>query len=368
MTPLQFQLTGVRSSVYNYPAYSNLLRKQLFNQQQMVDRVNVTSYSLENQHPLVQLLSLMNIDPTWDYQYLCAIVEMNYDRWASQLELTCVYNKGKGYTNVFYHNGFYEHLVAAPLLMSLKEYDQMPPNWLCPIIPIYSTETRFDYLPVGDEYKESKRNGKDFAVIAIDLMALAVGYWKHMNKCIEENTPEQYYYGRWLTFTPFINARLFQLRLSNINVLYESIINGTPIKDSVILRKTPMNVNDIKDNVIAHLSYMDALFRKHPSKYMERVIQHLIPADNLPIDNRVLQPGKYRLYSQSSWVWQMPVMKLYSMVHSYNKAAGYVNDTLVPLTARWLLIPSREWSRNINDAEFKKHFDELWSTTYSSFE
>lgn len=356
MSPLMFQLSGIPSSVYTYSGFSNLLRQSLKNQDGLIDRCTYTHYFLPNEHPLVQLVSFMNIDPNWDFNYLCAVIEMKYDRWASQLDLTCVYNKGVGRQHVLYQDGFYEHLVAAPPSFKLSDYLKQPEDKYCPIIPIYSTDTHIDFLPYGDFPKHNKVNNYNgYAVIAIDIAALAIGYWRYLNSDDVFKKASHYLMGY-----PTVNAKLLANRLGVINVLYEHMVNDVPLAGLLKFRKPPQAVIDTKNELVKYFNFLFTNRSKHPIISVNSLLKQLNVMDELYVDNRVLMPGKYSMYSSSNWVWQLPVMKLYILIRACNNKCSYKDDFVVPLVSTWTKFPHTTWSKFINDEQFKKHFIDLY--------
>lgn len=317
MRPLKIQLTEHTPALSQYSRLSNLKRIAGVNHAKWLVRNEQNTYFLPNENSIVQLLSLMGINPEWSFEYLAATIAMQYDNWASMMNITCVLNKGKVKTDLYYGKDSTELLVALPPLKDYVSYLKIPENLRTPIVPLYSTETDIDYIPINGD-KDSVIGEPRVGITGIDLAALAIGYWQYLNERISAGymtglSPHYYAAG-----VPFINAKILQHQLSFFNSLYAMGIEGKPLEDCLIQNNKDFSVNPIEDIARDYLDFLHISFTTTPSRSVEHFVKRIVPF--IPLDKNVLDnnPGKYESYSVTNAIWQLPVIKIISCMLHYN--------------------------------------------------
>lgn len=328
MKPLKLITTDHRPAVYKYGRLSNVIRILDFNRAQWIARNDNTTYVLQNQHPLVQLLSLMNIQPEWDPTYLKAMIEMQVDSWASTIGITSIYNKGVVKQNVMYANGLTEMLVSYPAKDNLDDYFDLDERDICSIIPLISTETDIRYTNTTS-LKNDPMNYGGFAVIGVDITALGIGYWRYLNERLAEGSETGLGHHRYLAGTPLINARCLQHQLSVFNSLYNVVVNGENIDDQLTVVKGEFNINPVGELLKGFLTFLVETLTLTPSYSPEHVIQRIGDFMTMDVNPLIVDAKRYNRYSQTNAIWQFPIMKLLTLSLALNNksfnAMGTVN-------------------------------------------
>lgn len=356
MQTLFTELNSTSNANYSYTNVSNLIRMCWFNQEQFKERVLSTSYRLPNEHPLVQLVEFMQIDPTWDAEELEHVIEFKRERWASAAKAVGVYDSGRLHQNALYMQGFRELLISLPPQLSFTDYLSTNTEDLCPFIPVFSDSTELDFRPVKDK-QENTPDGK-FAIIGIDYSALAVSYWRYLKDAITYGFDPKPHL--WLPKFPLLNAQLLGNRLTVLNVLYEHIVTGKEIKDIVSVPRTTYAINSVERHLERVIEKYDELLTKKPLRNLDALVYDLEVFDTLPapIDNPVVwkNPGQYEMYLKSRWVWNFSYMKLLTVLFHYNRLTKTSNGVLKNRVQLWLRQDVKLVTQQIRSPLLEKRF------------
>lgn len=349
-------LSSMSNASYSYTNISNLIRMCRFNQEQFKERVLDTSYRLSNEHPLVQLVEFMQIDPSWTSEELEQVISLKKERWASSVKAVGVYGSGRLHQNALYMQGFRELLISLPPQFPFTDYLATNTEDLCPFIPVYSDSTDLDFRPVKD--KPSNDPDGKFAIIGIDFSALAVAYWRYLK---DANTygfdPKPHL---WLPKFPLMNAQLLGNRLVVLNTLYEHIVTGKEFKDLVNVPRTTYAINSVERLLERTIEKYDELLNRKPMRNLDALVYDLEVYDTLPtpLDNPVVwkNPEQYELYLKSRWVWNFSYMKVLTVLFHYNRVTNTKNGYLQSHVKRWLQQDTRLSTQQIKNPLLEKRF------------
>lgn len=329
MKPLKLITTDHRPAVYIYGTLSNLLRITETNRIKWIESTDYITETIPNQHPLVQLLSLMNIQADWDKSYLLAMLEMQYDNWASVMDMTCIYNKGKMKLNAVTGNGYNELLISYPPNKNRDDYFNLPLDRLTPIIPLYNNNTDISYDKVSD--LSGKADESKVGVVGIDIVGLGIGYWRYLNEGRTSRLSPHYY----LTQFPLINARLLQHRLSFFNAIYNALIKSIPIKDQLHFVKGPTAMVGFRSELIDYAEKVVEWISTVPSYSPHHLLLRMAPFSQLTLDPLYCDGGRYDRYAQTNAIYQLPVIKLFTLSLAANNQSFNPMGTINSMTDIW---------------------------------
>lgn len=356
MQTLFTELSSMTNASYHYTNVTNLLRMCRFNQEQFKERVLETSYRLPNEHPLVQLVEFMQIDPHWTSEELEQVIEFKRERWASSISAVGVYNNGKLHQNVLYKQGYRELLISLPSQLNFTDYLITNTEDICPFIPVYSDSTELDFRPTKDKPREDP-DGK-FAIIGIDFTALAVGYWRYLKDAVTYGFDPKPHL--WLPKFPLLNAQLLGNRLVTLNALYQHTVTGRDFDELLTVPRTTYAINSVERLLVKTVEKMDNLLTKKPLRNLDALIDDLEIYDTLPNfpNNPVVwkDPEQYGLYLKSRWVWNFSYMKVLTVLFHYNQMTRTNNGFLQSHVRRWLRQDVKLSTQQIRDPLLEKRY------------
>lgn len=361
MNLLFIEKSNINYSVNRYTGLSTLLRVEDFNYNEFLKVSNRINYTLPNQHVLVQLLLKLGIDPQWSFDYLVNYIKLKSDSVASLLKMTCIYNRGTGTTNVLYYNSYYEHLILINQDDNYyREYETKELETFCPIIPLYSTQLKHSFNNVAtNEYINNVGEYNGFALIGVDIVLLAISYWRYLKDLNKNNINTAIAPHNFLCKFPLVNARILANQLSTINILFTHLVNEEPIKNLVKHDLTKYITKEDNGVLTDYTTWIyNQLINKRPYNlpFLLANIPLLFPnlTNNL---NYVI--SDYENNNNINWLWQLPAIKLYCLKLLFlNKTKTKDIDSNSEIVA---------WSRNyenytykrVNDLQFKKHYKDL---------
>lgn len=333
MRTLYTPLKGSPGSQYRFSNVSNLTRVSLFNQSKITEYALHYKTSLPNQHPLVQLMLMLGIEASWSQRELISQIELKKEQCLAMVNATGVYRKGRLQQDVFFMEGIHELLISLPNQLEINQYFTIDESELCGIIPIYSESLDLDYRLIYD--RSSKRLTDKLAIIGLDLYALAIGYWRHLNSSSVNAINVRV--ASWLAGRPMLNAQLLANRLLFINLLYE----GRDVdnkKLTINIPRTPVALNSIQPYLNDAVDNLDELHKRKALNNLETLFSSFPVMDGLDFvgPNYWLDPKKYSMYNNSYWVWDFAYMKSLSVLFYYNEFTGVRNGELEGNVRTWL--------------------------------
>ncbi|UVD32256.1 hypothetical protein [Vibrio phage phiKT1028] len=351
-------LSSIANASYSYSNVTNLIRIGKFNQEQFEQRVLNTSYYYPHEHPLVQLVEFMQIDPNWTTEELFETIQFKTERWASNADLVGVYNQGRLKRGVLYKEDFSELLISLPPQYDFNEYLTMDDKHLCPFIPVYSESTQLDFRPAKDKPLHPKAT--KLAVIGVDLMCLAVAYWRYLQDArVYDFDPKP---ERWLGY-PMMNAQILGNRLVVTNALYKGFVTGANPEDLVSVPRTTYVINPMESLFKKHVKDLYRLIQRNPMRNLEHLLGCMIVMDGLPNleDNPALwkNPGRYALYLRSRWVWNFSYMRTLTLYFHCTRSTKTKNGTLESNVKRWLMQDVKLTTNNIRNVSVANRYEKL---------
>lgn len=290
-----------------YPKINNLHRNTEFNRNALEEKVQRSTYQLQDQHVLVGLLKQLSISPDWDLDYVVEHARLHAPRLASLFKMTTINNMGSQIKNFFFKGECSEHLT---LIDNDAKYTlaTLDINELKPVVPLYTTLTTHSYKPSVERLPTDSTTPKDFAVIGIDVVELAIGWWLYMKQPRTVDTGIQAYLVKY----PLVNAQLIQNQLAVINVLFEHIVNERPYSELIKTENVNFITEDLSRYLEEYYSFLVKRFRARRLTDIGNLLAQIYSIYNRKFFNYI-EGGKYSLFTQTSWIWEPAILKLYAI-------------------------------------------------------
>lgn len=315
--------------VSNYPlrtytALDNLRRVTEFNRGQMADWVLRTGYNLNNRHPLVNLLQLLAIDPSWTLDELVTIVRYKMNSVCSLCDITNINRNAPSLTNVFYANTR-EVLFA---VYNDKTYveENLTLSSLEGVIPVYINDSFTDYTPCIERINNTYQEKGKVAFIGIDVVELAVGWWLYMKHHTGVGTGIHAY----LMNYPLRKASLIHNELNIVNALYDYCLEDKPFAESVDSPSVPFFTLDEEAELRKYLVFLHTTFTQKRITHIDQLLTQLFPIYKRkplsPYDLILTNKGmtkKLDNFNNLRWVLDAATLKIMCLYLHYANAGFY---------------------------------------------
>lgn len=325
------------------------------NMKSMTERSLSNNFLVPNQHILVNLLRLLTINTEWDEERLWTHLENNADRLASLLNFTCIHNNGKTQENVFYKDGFEEHLVILPPQYTFKEMMKQPLYSLCPIIPFCTNTTHYGFVPVPDRKEIPGHARGGFGVLGIDIVQLGIGYYRYLKDLDEKGITLGYDPQAYLNKFPFINATAIHNDLAIMVAVCHKLCSGSRIADMLELDSSKFTILDTRKDILKYAEWI----------YGELTIRQLTDASHVmslfetvyPRGNAHRLPvfGEYIHFKRISWVYQLAVVLPMTILLKANTVNGYKTGSVNDTVTKWVIYMRRTVEDFAPKGMFKNH-------------
>lgn len=342
----------------NFPkqnTYWNITRRNI---QQFEDYLSRTNFVQDLSADIPSLIiRALGIDPEWDLEFLIDYTRMRTSSIASMLGLAGMTYGGDIQLDKYYSSGCYEVWCVMDDEHIRDDYSL---DNITPIVPLYSTILTRDYQPQA--IRESRLNPhadktNDFAVIGVNFVELAVGWWLYLRSERDFNLGLVGYLNKHV----YNKAALIQNQLVVVNILYEYYVNKTSLED--VIQLTPQhNFTVFKDDRLFRELIDFAIYNLDRNRLVN--FEHLlikIPRIFPPSAGdytNYYEGGIFTMLVQSSWVWQIPLIKLYSIYLAVGNENGYrasdINNDIRRVKPNLV----RNY-RRLTNKFFKQHLEEI---------
>lgn len=327
---LTLSLPDPSKTVYprsNFLGMDNLLRVTELNRKDFRKDTTDEIFNLEDQHVLVGLLRHLTIDPEWTLEEVVTQTRFRANSLCSLLKITSLNKVGTALANGFYREGVLEHWV---LIENTKQYslDSLQLDNMRAVVPLYSTVLNRGYK--HNALRKPAATGaapSGFAIIGIDLVELAVGWWFYMRQDLHKNTGISAYCCQY----PLYTAQLIHNQLTLINILYEFLVKEQPLKELIktdVVRFTTLSEEKLLKEYLGHI--VDDMTGPR-LKDLGHLMSKIGSVYRTPMFNYV-DGGTATLMAQTKWAWEIGPLKLHAIYLSVANRMGYrvsdVNTTL----------------------------------------
>ena len=317
MRTLTFPTVGnFQYPMKHFAGMDNLRRCTVFNERAFRAYVDQNPFNLENEHFLVSILQQLAIDPEWDLDYVVSYTRFRSYSLATVFKINSINGVGDVITDGFFREGVTE-------LWGLIEHDKQYPltikmEDLRPIVPIYSNILKREYKLTVERSLNSTHRGRDVAIMGLNLVELAIGWWMYMREDRERDTGIHAYLCKY----PLYYAQLIHNQSVTINMLYDFFVKGIPLKDMY-------QMGQVKFTTLGEEKLFKEWFNFRVDFLTSRKlvdIGHLMASvDNLYRHNyfNYESGGRNKLFTQTRWLWEPNAMKWYSIYFAICNALGH---------------------------------------------
>lgn len=336
----------------NFTDLGNLHRVTEFNRQDYRAYVDRTPFHIEDQHKLVGILRHLTIDPTWSLQEVVDNTRFRANSLCTIFKITSINRIGFAEADGFYRRNVREHWV---LLDPFTQYDEktLKLENLKAVIPLYSTVLERGYKHTVEKSMNVSNDITDVAIIGLDMVALAVGWWLFMRENREANSGIASYVCQY----PLFHATLYQNQLSVINILYEFFVKEKELNDLIkieTVKFTTLNEGKLFKGFLLFL--IDAL----TTRRLQDLWMMLKQIDNVyrvPYTNYV-DPQDQALFAQTGWAFEPAMLKVCAIYLSIGNRMKYkCSDINVDFDRLYRQIAHRQ--KNVPEVFFRKHLSDL---------
>ncbi|MNG46925.1 hypothetical protein D3C79_47890 [compost metagenome] len=317
MQTLTFPTAG--SYIYpmkHYPGMNNLRRVTTFNERAFRGYVDQNPFNLENQHLLVGILQQLAIDPEWDLDYVVSYTRFRSNSLATVFKINSISGVGEPIKDGLYREGTTE-------LWGLLEHDKVYPQTirledLRPVVPVYTNILKRGYKLTVERSLNPTHRGFDMAIIGLNLVELAIGWWLYMREDRDRDTGIHAYLCKY----PLYYAQLMHNQGLTVNYLYEFFVRGVPLKDLWEMEQVKFTTLGEEKLYKEYFSFrVDFLTSR---KLVD--IGHLVASvDNIYHPNyfNYEDGGRNKLLSQTRWLWEPNSIRWYSIYFAICNALGH---------------------------------------------
>jgi len=349
------------NSVYpliRFPEVGNMRRQTDFNKNAFLEWTAAQPFNVENEHILVGLLHQLSIDKNWDLKYVVEYTRLRAYSLCTQFKITSMNRVGQAISDGFYRNNTREHWC---LIENTKVYNEttLDLDKLRPVVPLCSTITSHGYEHnVTKPVNYIRSSIGDLAIIGVDLVELAVGWWTYQKLNRERDTGP----GAYIAQFPFVYAQLIHNQLSIINVLYEHVINGVPSEELITTDDVVFTTANDRKFYVELIDHLVKFYSNRRLVNFDHFMKAIISIYSEPFFNYV-RAGSNAVLSQTMWIWEPPILKLLAIYLTFANKGGYKAGDVNTMIDR----THRQRVQNLDrvpEAYFKGWFYELAELVY----
>lgn len=302
-----------------FPDMGNLLRQTEFNRRDFREYVDRNVFNLENQHILVGLLQMLSIDPEWSLEEVVGNTRFRANSLCTTFKITSINHIGAALTNGFYRENVREHW---GLLDNTKVYDEaaISLDTMRAVVPLYSTVLKRGYKHsiLHSSLTTDNKGVTDIALIGLDLVELAVGWWLYMKENREVNTGISAYVCQY----PLVQAQFIHNQLTVTNILYEFFVKERPLEE--LLQTDTVSFTTVGEEKLLkkYLLFIINWMTGRRMTDLGHMISMIGSVYQVPYFNYV-PAGKNALFHQTSWFHEPQVLKLYAIYLSVANRLKY---------------------------------------------
>lgn len=305
----------------NFTDLNNMRRQTEYNRKAFIDWVRKQPFNVENEHLLVGLLQQLSINPEWDLDYVVGYTRFRAYSLCTLFKITSLHHVGEATDQGFYRNNAREHWC---LIENTKQYvmGQVSLNSLRPVVPLCSTITEHGYSHPETRNKRTSVPVGGLAVMGVDLVELAVGWWMYQRLNRERDTGP----GAYVAQYPMVHAQLFHNQMCVINALYEHVVHDQALTEFFHADKVTFTTVNERPHWQKLLEFLVSFYNTHRLQNFEHFLSVIDSIYAEPYFNYV-QAGKNSLYAQTMWIWEPAILKLYAIYLTFcNRGKYKVSD------------------------------------------
>lgn len=336
----------------NYGKMENLRRQTEFNRKAFQDYVKRNVFNLENEHLLVGLLQQLSIDKEWTLEYVVQYTRFRAYSLCTLFKITSLSHVGEAIDTGFYREATHEHWC---LIEDDRVYDEATFDLSTsqPIVPLYTTRTDHGYQHSAIKRWENPNPAKHLAIIGLNLVELAVGWWKYMRDPNERDSGISAY----VCYYGLANAQLIHNQMAVFNVLHDHVVDGKPLNELIKTNNVTFAAVSETKLLGEYVEFLTERFTGNRLMDLNHLMVQIQSIYKQPYFNYV-RAGKAALFSQTCWIWELQIMKLYSLYLTIANSKGYKAADINTIIDRSHAGRFNNYQR-IPEKIFRNHFEEM---------
>lgn len=340
---------SLRLPVLRYPELNNVLRNNSYNVKQMWKRIGEKNLTLFNQNVLVGLLQTLSIDPDWTREYVVAYARLRSRSLCSAFEIISPHNRKGTHKDTLFYGGCTECFC---LLENNRDITEATATSLLELVPIYSTINNWTYNPSAERERHQQFDYRnDFAMIGINIVELALGWWLYMNDPVNDGHGIHHYLAT--VVTPKFG--LLHNELAYFNSLYEHIVNRVGYSELLEGEGLDFNIVRIRNDLLAMLTFQVKSMKSSTWRSSDLLLSYL-STELTPNLKSLFDTNNYALDYNPNTVWgfELNAVKFYQIYLTLCNELSYTPSSIAGTLKQHAPLVASRW-KLINDPAFKAH-------------
>lgn len=350
---LRLKHNGLQYSVPQYGGLGNL--QHIFNR-------NIENYKrffsqgnrvVPSQHPLVQLLQHFSVDITSDAESLFNLVELKARQYASLMNITSLYNKGKDHLDTVFPESNHHTLFVLPFD---NEYGITIDNLSrekvleLPILSTIFSTSNVQYWDISQLLDSVVRTSNEafYSAIQIDIHRLVLGYYYYLQERVKSDihvglTPQHYIFLVLLDYYPVHN---------------QTILLNYTAGDKVVIQDPPFAFTDYSVDLTKYVTWKKKkLMSDRLRSFTEYMDYH--PTD-YPLSGPFIPSGKSLMFVQLGWIYTLAVLYWIKPYLDYMDYMGYQDPVIESQLRTFYKMNPAFILNQIKDPYWKNKFNNVY--------
>jgi len=340
---------SLRLPAMRYPQISNVLRNNSYNVKQMWKRIGEKNLTLFNQNVLVGLLQTLSIDPDWTLEYVAAYAKLRSRSLCSAFEIISPHNRQGIHKDTLFYGGCTECFCLLENNRDITEVDAMS---LRELVPIYSTINTWSYNPSAERERKSQFDySKDFAMIGVNIVELAVGWWLYMKDPANDGHGIHHYLATIVT----PKFGILHNELAYFNSLYQHIVNRVGYSELLEGEGLDFNIVKIRNDLLDMLTFQ-VKSMKSSSWDTSLLLMSYLSTELTPNLKGLFDANSYALEYNPNVIWgfELNAVKFYQIYLTLCNELSYTPSSIAGTLKQHAPLVASRW-KLIEDPAFKAH-------------
>lgn len=348
---------GVNNPIRKYGELDNLRRIMQRNDDSFKNYIELGNRTLPNQHPLVQFLLSFSVNLEWTPEYLINVIDNKLQQYASLVDLTSLYNRGKNHIGSIYPEDNHNTLLVVPFnkpsASQINGYLSGNLFDLVPLFPIYTTDTvqRYDIMQLINTQTYRAQEAL-YTIVQVDPYALIIGFYRALKESKAwGNSPHGY-----VASFPLMNCYLYHNELVNFNYL-------NSYEGQILTTKGSWNYEAFESKLSGYTDFKNRYLLSESMKSFTHFYNVNQPTNPKVDLGKMIFPetGKSLHFMQMSWVWTIASLGMVEKYLEYNRFIGTVDGLIdSQLRTYFAKYPVQTQLNQIKSGTWTGHFNALW--------
>lgn len=316
MSHFKLKSNGLQYSVPQYGGLGNLQRIIARNRENYRKYFQLGNRVVPSQHPLVQLLQHFSVDIVSGSESLFNLVELKSRQYASLVNLTSLYNKGKDHLDTVFPESNHHTLFVVPFD---NEYgltiDDLSREKISeqPILSTIFSTSNIQYWDLSKLLdSEIRKSQEDFyTAIQVDVHRLVLSYYYYLTDRVSNDinvglTPQHFIYLVLMDYYPVHN---------------ETVMLNYTAGDRIVIQDPPFAFTDYAMDLDKYVTWKK---KKLMSDRLRSFTEYMEYHPTLyPNSGPFINCGKSQMFIQLGWIYTLAALYWVKPYLSYMDYMGY---------------------------------------------